>query len=37
MRRGRNTPYTGDCVSGAAAGGEDKWKKAFYANIGYHF
>jgi hypothetical protein len=37
MRWGRNDPYTGDYVSGAAAGGEDKWKKAFYANIGYYF
>lgn len=37
MRWGRNDPYTGDFVSGAAAGGEDKWKKAFYANIGYYF
>jgi hypothetical protein len=37
MRWGKNDPYTGDYVSGAAAGGEDKWKKAFYANIGYYF
>lgn len=37
MRWGRNDPYTGDYVSGTTAGGEDKWKKAFYANIGYYF
>lgn len=37
MRWGKNDPYTGDYVNGAAAGGEDTWKKAFYANIGYYF
>ncbi|AYH43915.1 hypothetical protein [Azoarcus sp. DN11] len=37
LRWGKNDPYTGDFVNGAAAGGEDKWKKAFYANIGYYF
>lgn len=37
LRWGRNDPYTGDFVNGAAAGGEDKWNKAFYANIGYYF
>jgi hypothetical protein len=37
MRWGKNDPYTGDYVQGAAAGGEDKWKKVFYANIGYYF
>ncbi len=37
MRWGKNDPYTGDYANGAAAGGEDVWKKAFYANIGYYF
>ena len=37
MRWGKNDPYTGDYVTGAAAGGDNTWKKAFYANIGYYF
>lgn len=37
MRWGKNDPYTGDYVNGAAAGGDDVWKKVFYANIGYYF
>ncbi len=37
MRWGRNDPYTGDYTNGAAAGGDDRWKKVFYANIGYYF
>jgi hypothetical protein len=37
MRWGKNDPYTGDYAQGAAAGGEDKWKRAFYANVGYYF
>ncbi len=37
MRWGKNDPYTGDYVNGAAAGGDDVWKKVFFANIGYYF
>lgn len=37
MRWGKNDPYTGSYVNGAAAGGDDTWKKVFYANIGYYF
>ncbi|MBS0348096.1 MAG: hypothetical protein JSR69_16735 [Proteobacteria bacterium] len=37
MRWGKNDPYTGDYANGAAAGGDNVWKKAFYANIGYYF
>ena len=37
MRWGRNDPHTGDYTDGAAAGGDDQWKKVFFANIGYYF
>lgn len=37
MRWGKNDPYTGDYANGAGAGGDDVWKKVFYANIGYYF
>ncbi|MDD2989134.1 MAG: hypothetical protein PHI64_09250 [Zoogloea sp.] len=37
MRWGRNDPYTGDYANGAGVGGDDVWKKTFYANIGYYF
>lgn len=36
-RLGKNDPFTGDYTQGAAAGGEDKWKRSLYMNIGYYF
>ncbi|UMY16767.1 hypothetical protein MMB17_19145 [Methylobacterium organophilum] len=39
MRIGRNDPYTGagQYTQGLAAGGDNKFKKSFYVNIGYYF
>ena len=37
LRFGRNDPMTGDYSNGAAAGGDGKLKRVFYANIGYYF
>ncbi|UMY16723.1 hypothetical protein MMB17_18895 [Methylobacterium organophilum] len=36
---GRNDPYVGagQYTSGLAMGGDSKWKKAFFVNIGYYF
>ncbi len=36
-RLGRNDPYTGDFTQGAAAGGDDEWKRSLYMNVGYYF
>lgn len=36
-RIGKNDPFTGDYTQGAAAGGDDKWKRGVYMNFGYYF
>ena len=36
-RLGKNDPFTGDYTQGAAAGGDDQWKRSLYMNIGYYF